>query len=217
MNCSLLHLRWATQNTQILGSMALRCTEACEITLHSMQSTMLACAAQLRLPKEHRMSQGHHRDSALLYSRNDTFSRFLVQSTICTSIADGFRPERSMARGGQAPLPEPPFLHPEPALPAMDLLAGPWVLSTSRHEQLHASSDPQVRLRHKTPDTDAQSTATRPRPFRRHKPTVIRLRSRSSQSTGCTASQLGRRGCRVVGASSLGMQWAMVSIAPRNE
>ena len=42
------------------------------------------------------MSQGHHRDSALLYSWNDTFSSLLVQSAICT-IADGFSPRAQRA------------------------------------------------------------------------------------------------------------------------
>ena len=67
-----------------------------------------------------------------------------------------------MASGGQAPLPEPPFsvpaLHPESALPAMDLRAGPWVPFTSRHEQLQAS-DPQVKVRRNMPETDSQRIA----------------------------------------------------------
>ena len=106
--------------------------------------------------KEHRVSQGHHRDSALLYSRNDTFSSLFVQSTICTCVANGFRPERSMARGGQAPLPEPhfsvPALRPEPSLPASDMQACRWVLFTSRHEKMHAEAEPQVRLKHRRPN-----------------------------------------------------------------
>ena len=68
---TLLHLRWAAQNTAVLGSSVLRCTEACELTLHSMKTTLLACAAQLHMRREDRMAQGHHRDSALLYSRKD--------------------------------------------------------------------------------------------------------------------------------------------------
>ena len=47
--------------------------------------------------------------------------------------------------GGQAPVPEPPFaLPPGPVLQtllASELLAGPWSLFTTRHEQLHASGD----------------------------------------------------------------------------
>ena len=59
-----------------LRTSSLKCTEACQITLRSMRCMLLACAAHLTLPLEHRLSQGYHRDrdSALLYSRNDTFS-----------------------------------------------------------------------------------------------------------------------------------------------
>ena len=116
-----------------------------------MKSTLLECASELTMPKEHRLSQGHHRNSALLYSRNETFSSLLVQRTICTSIAGDFRPERSMARGGQAPFPETPFsvpaMHPEPALPPSDMHAGPWAPFTSRHVQLRAAADPQIKLK----------------------------------------------------------------------
>ena len=58
---TLLHLRWAAQSTKVLGSTALRCIEACELTLHSMKTTLLACAAQLHMRKEDRLAQGHHR------------------------------------------------------------------------------------------------------------------------------------------------------------
>ena len=68
-----------------------------------MKSTVLAVAAQLHLPKEDRLSQGHHRDSAKLYSRNDTFASLHVQRHISTQVAQGWRPQRSMARGGAAP------------------------------------------------------------------------------------------------------------------
>ena len=135
---TLLHRRWATQSTAILGSYALHSSEACELTLHSMKTTMLASAAQLDLSREDRMAQGHHRDSATLYSRNDTFASLRVQRELCTRIASGFRPERSMARGAQAPLPEPPFSlpaqPPEEKLSTAELQAGPWALFTSRHE-----------------------------------------------------------------------------------
>ena len=106
---TLLHLRWVAQNTALLGSHALQAHEAAELTLHSMKSTMLANAAQIMMAKEHRMQQGHHRDSALLYSRNDAFSSLHVQRSVAEAVAKGFRPERSVARGAQAPLPEPPF------------------------------------------------------------------------------------------------------------
>ena len=68
-----------------------------------------------------------------------------------------------MARGGQVPLREPPFsvpaLHPEHALPATDMQAGPWVLFTSRHEQLHAALDPQIKIKHEQSDNDQHSQA----------------------------------------------------------
>ena len=44
---TLLHLRWAAQNTALLGSHALQAHEAAELTLHSVKSTMLANAAQI--------------------------------------------------------------------------------------------------------------------------------------------------------------------------
>ena len=137
---TVLHLRWAAQNTALLGSHALQAHEAAELTLHSVKSTMLANAAQIMMAKEHRMQQGHHRDSALLYSRNDTFSLH-VQRTVAEAVAKGFRPERSMARGAQALLPEPPFsvseVVPAKHIPHSDLRAGDWAIFTSRHEALH--------------------------------------------------------------------------------
>ena len=141
---TLLHLRWVAQNTALLGSHALQAHEAAELTLHSMKSTMLANAAQIMIAKEHRMQQGHHRDSALLYSRNDTFSSLHVQRTVAEAVAKGFRPERSMARGAQAPLPEPPFsvseIVPAKQIPHSDLRAGAWAIFTSRHETLHSQA-----------------------------------------------------------------------------
>ena len=50
-----------------------------ELTLRSMKTTMLAAAAQLALPQEDRLAQGHHRDSARLYSRNNTYDFLTVQ------------------------------------------------------------------------------------------------------------------------------------------
>ena len=139
---TLLHLRWVSQRTAILGSHALQAFEAAELPLHSMKSTMLANAAQILMAREHRMSQGHHRDSGLLYSGNDTFSSLHVQRTVADAVADGFRPERSMARGAQALLPEPPFPvathRPPKQIPHCDLQAGEWVIFTSRHEAMHS-------------------------------------------------------------------------------
>ena len=81
-----------------------------------------------------------------------TLSSLLVQSTLCTSVADGSARSAAWQEAGK-----PRFQFPHCA--PRDLRAGPCVLFTSRHEQLHASSDPQVRLRRKTHDTDAQSIA----------------------------------------------------------
>ena len=96
---------------------------------------MLANAAQILVAKERRLNQGHHRDSALLHSRNDTFSSLHVQRTIADAVADGFRPERSM--------PEPPFTvsthRPPKQIPHCDPQAGEWVMFTSRHEALHST------------------------------------------------------------------------------
>ena len=139
---TLLCLRWAAQSNMLSGSAALTASEAGALTLHSMKSTSLASAAQLRLSRDDRLSQGH-RDSARLYSRNDTFASLHVQRSIALAIANGWRPQRSMARGGSAPVPEPPFeaprTHPAEHLPASSFLEGPWRIFTSRHESMHAS------------------------------------------------------------------------------
>ena len=48
-----------------------------------------------------------------------------------------------MARGAQAPLPEPPFsvlsTHPPTQIPPSDLRAGSWAAFTSRHEAMHSN------------------------------------------------------------------------------
>ena len=77
--------------------------------MHSMKTTMLAAAAQLALPREDRLAQGHHRDSARLYSRNDTYDSLRVQRRLATQLAHGWRPNCSMARGGGAPVPHSVF------------------------------------------------------------------------------------------------------------
>ena len=109
-----------------------------------MKSTLLAAAAQLRLAKEIRLAQGHHRDSARLYSRNDTFDSLDAQHRLATAMSTGWRPNRSVARGGQAPIPEPPFSLPpgEPlsCIAPQDILSGPWNYFASRHEAPHAAS-----------------------------------------------------------------------------
>ena len=131
---TLLHLRWSAQNTALLGSEVLDPWESRELTLHSMKSTMLAAASQLGIACEDRLAQGHHRDSARTYSRNDTSDSLRVQ----------LAPQPQHGKGGQAPVPEPPFSiaqHPPRAehLPSGDLHACPWIRFTSRHEALHSS------------------------------------------------------------------------------
>ena len=53
--------------------------ESRQLALHCLKSCLLAAAAQLRLPREDRMQQGKHRDSARLYSRDDTIASLHVQ------------------------------------------------------------------------------------------------------------------------------------------
>ncbi|CAE7254837.1 unnamed protein product [Symbiodinium microadriaticum] len=139
---ALLVLRWATLPWHPANP-GLSALEASQLTLHSMKSTVLAAAAQLRLSKDIRLSQGHRRDSAALYSRNDTFDSLFAQRRLSLALSRGWRPQRSIARGGQAPIPEPPFALPptEPLaeLPAGAILQGPWSFFATRHESLQAA------------------------------------------------------------------------------
>ena len=143
---AMLTLRWAATLPWQQPGQGLHSAEAKQLTLHSMKSTALASAAQLRLDKELRLFQGHHRDSADLYSRNDVFASLDVQHRISKALASGWRAERSIARGGQAPIPEPPFNLPpgEPvfSLPATALMQGPWQSFVTRHEALLAQRGP---------------------------------------------------------------------------
>ncbi|CAE7689465.1 unnamed protein product, partial [Symbiodinium necroappetens] len=140
---AMLVLRWAATLPWHPNSLGLTSHEASQLTLHSMKSTVLAAAAQLRLSKDIRLSQGHHRDSAALYSRNDTFDSLYAQRRLSLALSRGWRPQRSIARGGQAPVPEPPFTLPstEPLaeLPADALLQGTWSFFATRHEILQAT------------------------------------------------------------------------------
>ena len=143
---AMLTLRWAATLPWQQPGQGLHSAEAKQLTLHSLKSTALASAAQLRLDKELRLFQGHHRDSADLYSRNDVFASLDVQHRISKALASGWRAERSIARGGQAPIPEPPFNLPpgEPvfSLPATALMQGPWQSFVTRHEALLAQRGP---------------------------------------------------------------------------
>jgi len=118
--------------------------EAAALTLHSLKTTLLAAGAQMHFAEQSRLAQGHHRDSLRLYSRNDTLEALRLQREMAAQIAAGWRPQRSMARGGAAPVPEPPF-EVSPALPPRflqheALLAGPWSVFTSRHESMHSGT-----------------------------------------------------------------------------
>ena len=105
---TLLCLRWAAQSSTLSGSSALTASEASALTLRSMKSTALAAAAQLRLSRDERLAQGHRRDSARLYSRNDTFASLRIQRSITLAVTNGWRPQRFMARGCSGSVPETP-------------------------------------------------------------------------------------------------------------
>ena len=96
---ALLCLRWAAQDPGLSQQAKLSSAEASALTLHSMKSTALALAAQLHLPREDRLSQGHHRDSAKLYSRNDTFASLRVQRHICAQVAQRGAPNGRCPEG----------------------------------------------------------------------------------------------------------------------
>ncbi|CAE7408610.1 unnamed protein product [Symbiodinium sp. KB8] len=88
---ALLVLRWAATLPWHPATPCLSALEASQLTLHSMKSTVLAAAAQLRLSKDIRLSQGHHRDSAALYSRNDTFDSLFAQRRLSIALSRGPR------------------------------------------------------------------------------------------------------------------------------
>ena len=105
---------------------------------------MLAAAAQIHFAEQARLAQGHHRDSLRLYSRNDTLEALRLQRELCTQLAQGWRPQRSMARGGTAPVPEPPFIvPPKPPQHLLDpqQLQTAWEMFTSRHESMHNETE----------------------------------------------------------------------------
>ena len=79
-------------------------------TLHSLKVCLLAAGAQVRATEEARQHQGHHKSpSVQLYSRDDTILALDLQKQICLACAQGWRPARPIARGGQPPTLEPPF------------------------------------------------------------------------------------------------------------
>ena len=84
--------------------------ESRAFTLHSLKVCLLAAGAQVRATEEARQHQGHHKSpSVQLYSRDDTILALDLQKQICFACAQGGRPARPIARGGQPPTLEPPF------------------------------------------------------------------------------------------------------------
>ena len=61
--------------------------------------------------KDLRRLQGHHReDSAQLYSRDDVEGALKLQQHVIDAVKSQWRPHTPLARGGQVPLEEPPFV-----------------------------------------------------------------------------------------------------------
>ena len=164
---ALLCLRYMAQQAGLTAE------EALSLTLHSMKSTLLAAGAQLHFAEQSRLAQGHHRDSLRLYSRNDTLEALRLQKELTAQLAGGWRPQRSMARGGAAPVPEPHFrvppVPPPHLLAPSDLLSGPWQAFTSRHESMHAAED-----RGKQPAENAAAPLEAPTKRKAHRRTLRR-------------------------------------------
>ena len=91
--------------------------EASAFTIHSLKVGLLSAAKQQRLPEDARRTTGHHKSSAELYGRDDTIDGLWVQATVAQRVAEGWRPSRPIARGGQAPTTEPPFSVPRHVAP----------------------------------------------------------------------------------------------------
>ena len=89
-------------------------------TLH-LKATSTSWAIQCRAPENLRADLGHHRlpsssANVRLYSRDDVWGALDAQRMIIHQAADGWRPMTPQARGGQAPLAEPPTDIPGPPL-----------------------------------------------------------------------------------------------------
>lgn len=117
-------IRWAVQTPW--STLTLSSSMAQNITLHSLKVTMLASAAQLRLPHRDRQIQGHRLGGSVqLYSRDDTSDSLWVQSQITQAVRQGWRPTRPQHRGAQTPMAEPPVtqqLQPLPRILEFPLL-----------------------------------------------------------------------------------------------
>ena len=75
-------------------------------TGHSGKVTLLAWACQLSLSDNERRSQGHHKASngnnmVVLYGRDDVSPQLHLQCRILLAIQAGWRPQRSLNRGGR--------------------------------------------------------------------------------------------------------------------
>ena len=93
--------------------------ESMAFTLHSLKVCLLSAAAQVRAAEQARQHQGHHKShSVQLYSRDDTLLALDLQYQIAQACADGWRPTRPIARGGQPPTLEPPFSVPRSSPPS---------------------------------------------------------------------------------------------------
>ena len=97
--------------------------EGSAFTIHSLKVGLLSAAKQQRLPEDARRTAGHRKSSAELYGRDDTVDSLWLQTTVSQKVADGWRPSRPIARGGQAPTTEPPFSVPRHAAPSSLTLA----------------------------------------------------------------------------------------------
>ena len=113
--CSYHHalalIRFYTQCNWIQPPL-LSAEEAKHLSTRSMKSTMLAAAGQLNMNLEQHATQGHHKKSVQLYSRDDVWPSLFLQRDILVDISTGWRPLTSQSRGAKQPLPEPPFFTP---------------------------------------------------------------------------------------------------------
>ncbi|CAE7451051.1 unnamed protein product, partial [Symbiodinium microadriaticum] len=124
-------------------------SESRAFTLHSLKVCLLAAGAQVRATEEARQHQGHHKSPSLqLYSRDDTILALDLQRQICLACAQGWRPSRPIARGGQPPTLEPPFhvdrSQPNPACQVSSFGEGVSRFVYSREADLEASASQQA-------------------------------------------------------------------------
>ena len=124
-------------------------SESRAFTLHSLKVCLLAAGAQVRATEEAPQHQGHHKSpSVQLYSRDDTILALDLQRQICLACAQGWRPSRPIARGGQPPTLEPPFhvdrSQPNPAYKVSSFGEGVSRFVYSREADLEASAFQQV-------------------------------------------------------------------------